>query len=84
MADCADYRRHELWCEHPAGPRWRWRTADGCQGTCCEACCYAPGGPAGWSDLTALTAVDADGLPLDPRVRTEVEQIIAMLRGGPA
>lgn len=74
-----DYR-HEFWCEHRDRPRRRWRTLDGCGGSCCEKCWAREDSPRTWDDLSSVVAIDADGIPLDARNWTEGDQLGVVLR----
>lgn len=51
--------RHQFHCPHPQAydHGLHWATTDGCYGTVCMACYYAPRGPAWWRDLEAVAAV---------------------------
>ena len=80
MAECVDYRRHEFDCPHRRRPLRRWRTRDGCSGEVCADCWGAPGGPAGWPDVVAITELDDDGIPFDPAHWTAADQLGHVIR----
>jgi hypothetical protein len=79
MSKCTDYQRHEFWCDHP-DKLWRWRTFDGCQGSCCADCFYLPLGPNFWRDIQSLSMIDSYGIPYDRKGWTEADAIGDMLR----
>lgn len=76
---CTDYQRHEFWCDH-RDKAYRWRTNDGCSGTCCLTCWAQDASPRTWPDLLAVTAIDDDGIPLNQRDWTEADAIGNLLR----